>query len=463
VAYIKNRDQLLAHGNAAARRVALDIVEHALAKADPYKATRALVNLENDTLSIGDLQFDLKSHPRIFLLGAGKATYPIAKALEDILGPRITDGVIVCKYGQQGRLSHSRMYLAGHPIPDQSGMKASQKALELAARTQADDLVFGCVTGGSSALYPFPAAGVTLEDKQKLTGLLLTCGANIVEINSVRKHVSQIKGGRLAKAIHCGAHLINLTVSDVIGDPLDYITDPTVPDTSTLDDARSTLTKFDLWKKVPLSVSRLLKNAGSDVESPKVADFDGYHRYDFIIVKGTAACEAAAEKATRLGFNTLILSTMLEGESKELGRTFGAIAAEILLNNRPITPPGVVIGGGETTVKIDGGTGVGGPNQEFAVSAALAVEDIGNVVVVGLDTDGTDGPTDRAGAITDDSTASRARAAGLDLFDHLREHNVTPCLQKLGDSILTGATGTNVNDLNIMVVLPGPSKSQSNR
>jgi hydroxypyruvate reductase/glycerate 2-kinase len=462
VAYIKNADQLLTHGNTAVRKVALDIIEYALAKADPYKATMALIKIENDVLSIGDLRFDLKTHRRIFLLGAGKATYPIAKALEDILGPRIADGVIVCKYGQQGRLSWSRLYLAGHPIPDESGLRASQKALEVARQTQADDIVFGCVTGGSSALLPFPAKGVTLEDKKVLTSLLLACGANIVEINAVRKHVSQIKGGRLAKAIHFGAHLINLTVSDVIGDPLDYITDPTVPDTSTLDDARSTLTKYDLWTNVPLSVNHFLKNAGPEFESPKEADLARHHRYDFIIVKGTAACEAAAEKARTLGFNTLILSTMLEGESKELGRTFAAIAGEILSNNRPLTLPCVLIGGGETTVKIGGDAGEGGPNQEFAVSAALCVEHIGNVVVVGLDTDGTDGPTDWAGAIADEGTASRARKAGLDLFDHLRRHNVSPCLQRLGDVIRTGATGTNVNDLKIMVIMP-PDTSETKK
>jgi glycerate-2-kinase len=172
----------------------LDIVEYALEKSDPYKATMALITVENNVLSIGDLRFDLNRHRRIFLLGAGKATYPIAKALEDILGPRIADGVIVCKYGQEGLLSRSRLYLAGHPIPDESGLEASQKALDLARQTQVDDIVFGCVTGGSSALFPFPAKGVTLEDKKALTSLLLTCGANIVEITAGCKPFPQKRG-----------------------------------------------------------------------------------------------------------------------------------------------------------------------------------------------------------------------------------------------------------------------------
>ncbi|MBW2613206.1 MAG: DUF4147 domain-containing protein [Deltaproteobacteria bacterium] len=454
MSYIKNRDQLLSHGNGWLRGLALDIIEHALKQADPYAATKALVSLDGNMLSIGGLRLDLEKHGRIFLLGAGKATWPIAKALEAIIGSRIADGVIVCKYGQQGELSRSRMLLADHPIPDQSGLEASLEALELAGRTQAGDIVLGCITGGSSALLPLPVKPVSLEDKQQVNALLLTCGANIVEINAVRKHLSQIKGGRLAMAVHPGAHLINLTVSDVIGDPLDYITDPTVPDTSTLADAAKTLTKYGLWKKVPGSVSRYLRNAGEDGETPKIADLADRTSDDFIIVKGAAACEAAAAKAADFGFNVWILSTMFEGESRELGRNFGAIASEIKLSSRPLNPPCALIGGGETIVTLDGATGVGGPNQEFAASAALCIDNLDNVVVVGLDSDGTDGPTDFAGAMVDGETASQARKAGIDLFESLKTHGVTAPLVKLGDAIMTGATGTNVNDLKIMLIAP---------
>ncbi len=450
--YIKNTDQLLSHGNIEARKTALEIIEYALAKADPYSATKDLVSVRGNELIVGKLQFNLKKHNRIFLLGAGKATYPIAKALEELLGDRIADGVIVCKYGQQGKLSHARLHLASHPIPDESGLAASQKALYLAKQTQPGDIVFGCVTGGSSALLPLPVQGVTLDDKKAVNQLLLTCGANIIEINAVRKHLSRIKGGRLAQAIHPETHLINLTVSDVIGDPLDYITDPTVPDTSTFDDARSTLTRYDLWAKVPRSVSEFLKSAGPDQETPKENDLGGRNRHDYILIKGDVACESAAQKAKNLGFNTMILSSMFEGESKELGRTFAAIAAEISLNNRPLTPPCVVIGGGETTVKIDGTAGEGGPNQEFVVSASLFVENMRNMVIVGLDSDGTDGPTNFAGAIADEGFVSRARQAGIDLFDSLKRHDVTPALLKLGDVIQTGATGTNVNDLKFVMI-----------
>ena len=452
MSYIRNLETLLAHGNESLRRIALDIVDHALAKADPYKAVKDLVRLEGDILQVGKIRLDLKKHRRIFLLGTGKATYPIAKALEEILGDRIEDGVVICKYGQEGTLSHSRLYFASHPIPDEAGFQAAGEALALARKTLPGDIVFAGITGGSSALMPYPVEGVTLDEKKLVNNLLLTCSANIIEINAVRKHLSRIKGGRLAQAIHPEAHLINLTVSDVIGDPLDYITCPTVPDTSSFDDARRTLTKYELWDKVPASVSSYLKAGGPSQETPR--DLSDHIIDNFIIVAGTAACEGAAERARELNFEIMILSTMLEGESRELGNTFAAIAKEILLNQRPLTPPCVVIGGGETTVKITGEVGLGGPNQEFSLSAALWIDRIGEVVIVGQDSDGTDGPTDVAGGIVDNLTAERARKLGVDIYAALGRHDTTPALKKLEDAILTGATGTNVNDLKLLLVMP---------
>lgn len=451
MSYIRNLDTLLAHGNERLRRIVLDIVDHGLAKADPYKAVMATVSLKGDILTVGEMRLDLGKQGKIFLLGTGKATFPIAKALEDILGDRIADGVIICKYGQQGTLSRSRLYFSSHPIPDEAGYKAAGEALILARSTQPGDIVFAGITGGSSALMPYPVEGVTLEEKKLVNKLLLTCSANIIEINAVRKHLSRIKGGRLAQAIHPRAHLINLTVSDVIGDPLDYITCPTVPDTSSFDDARRTLTKYELWDKVPASVSRYLKEGGPDRETPK--DLSDHLIHNFIVVAGTAACEGAAERARELGFETMILSTMLEGESREVGATFAAIAKEILMYRRPLKPPCVVIGGGETTVRITGDAGQGGPNQEFSLGAALWIDRVGDVVIVGQDSDGTDGPTDIAGGIVDNHTAERAKLLGIDLYAALTRHDVTPVLMKLEDAIVTGATGTNVNDLKLMLVM----------
>jgi len=452
MSYIKNKNTLLSHGNIGLRRAALDIVDYALAKADPYFAVMKLVSLEGDILHVGGIRIDLKKTGRIFLLGTGKATFPITRALEEILGDRIDDGVIICKRGQEGALSHARLYFSSHPIPDEAGYEAAREALALAQRTQPGDLVFACITGGSSALMPYPVDGITLEEKKMVNRLLLTCGANIIEINAVRKHLSRIKGGWLAKAVHPQAHLINLTVSDVIGDPLDYITCPTVPDTSSFDDARRTLTKYELWDKVPASVSRYLKEGGPSRETPK--DLSDHHIDNFIIVPGTAACDGAAERARELNFETMILSTMFEGESRELGGTFAAIAKEILMSGRPLKPPCALIGGGETTVKITSEAGQGGPNQEFALGASLWIDQIGDVVIVGQDSDGTDGPTDIAGGIVDNWTVSRAWSLGIDIYEALSRHDVTPVLLKLEDAILTGATGTNVNDIKLMLVMP---------
>jgi len=446
VTYIKNKKQLLSHGNVKIRKAALDLIEYSLEKADPYIATKNLVSLKNNNLHLGSLIFNLHDHKRIFILGAGKATFPIAKALEEILGDKITDGIVICKYGQEGNLKYSKLYLANHPIPDEAGLIAAKEVIALAKRTRAGDIVFAGITGGSSALMPLPIPEVSLEEKQVVNKLLLACGANIIEINSVRKHLSQIKGGSLAKNIHPEAHLINLTVSDVIGDPLDYITCPTVPDTSTFKDARNAISRYKLWEKLPVSVRNYLKNATSKMETPK--NLSNHQLHNFIIVAGDTACVAAEKKAKEMGFNTMILSTMFEGESKELGRTFVSIAKEIIINKRPLTTPCVIIGGGETTIKLEGNYGMGGPNQEFALSAALHLEDLKDTVIVGFDTDGTDGPTKIAGAIVESSSTYMAKKLGISLHHELDWHNTVEVFEKMGDAIITGLPGQMLMTLN---------------
>jgi len=451
VNYIKNRKQLMSHGNIEIRKVAIDILNDALTKADPYLEIKKIVSLNNNRLKVGNLTFDLGEYRRIFLLGAGKATFPIAKALEEILGDKITAGVVICKYGQEGNLKYSKLHLASHPIPDEAGYIAAREAMTLAKKTRPGDIVFAGITGGSSALMPLPVSEVSLEEKKIINKLLLTCGANIIEINAVRKHLSQIKGGWLAKNIHPEAQIINLTVSDVIGDPLDYITCPTVPDTSTFEDARNVISKYKLWEKLPVSAKNYLKNATPEMETPK--DLSDHQLHNFIIVAGDVACVAAEKKAKEMGLNTMILSTMFEGESMELGRTFAAIAKEIVLNKRPINPPCVIIGGGETTITLKGKYGLGGPNQEFALSSALYFEDMKNVAIVGLDTDGTDGPTKIAGAIVDSHSVDRAEKLGISLRKELEWHNTLEVFEKMGDAIFTGSTGTNVNDLKLLIII----------
>jgi hydroxypyruvate reductase/glycerate 2-kinase len=451
--FIKNAEALASHGSAAARRAVLSIIEHGLVGADPYRATRRLLHLDGERLLVGDLAIDLSGVRRIFVLGAGKASYPIARAAEEVLGDRISDGIVICKYGQEGKLRRSSMLLAAHPIPDQAGLEGARRTLALARQTEPGDVVLACYTGGSSALLPYPVAGVSLEEKRAVNRHLLSCGANIVEINAVRKHLSQIKGGRLAAAIDPQAQLVTLTVSDVIGDPLDVITDPTVPDSSTLDDARGTLTKYELWDRVPISVASFLRRAGPNEETAKEADFLGRNRFDHILVSADAACIAAAEAAEAAGFETMILSTMLEGESSELGRTFAAIAKEIVQKQRPLRPPCAFIAGGETTVRLDDKFGQGGPNQEFALAAAAEIAGLDQVVIAAIDSDGTDGPTEMAGGLVDGHTLKRAQDAGIDLHTCLKQHDATQALVRLGEAVETGATGTNVNDLKLLLVM----------
>jgi len=447
--YIKNREELVSHGQTEGRKTVIDIIEHALLAADPYTATINLVHLDGDILSVGDLHLDLSGRGKIYLLGAGKATFPIAKALEEILGDRIADGVVIVKEGQPGNLHRVKIREASHPLPDERGFMAAKEMKTVAEMAQEGDIVFCVITGGSSSLAPLPVSGITLAEKKKVNELLLNSGATIREINAVRKHLSQIKGGNLALSIF-PAELINLTVSDVTGDPLDYITDLTVPDTSTFEDAIQVLKKYDLLERIPQSAREYLLSATPEMENPK--DFGNMPMHTFVIVKSSVVCEAASNRASELGLASMILTSTLEGESKEISHVFTSIAREIKTCHRPLTPPCAVIASGETTVTIPGECGKGGPNQEFALNAALQFDGINEVVIAAIDTDGTDGPTELAGGIIDSSTLERARDKGLDLSRSLLSHDTCTALTELDDAIITGHTGTNVNDLYIMLV-----------
>jgi len=447
--FIKNREELISHGQGKGREIVIDIIEHALSAAHPYAATSNLVRLEGDILRAGDLRFDLSQRGKIYFLGAGKATFPIAKALEEILGERICDGVVIVKEGQGGTLTRMKVREATHPLPSERGFMAAKEMKSLAEGAQEGDIVFCAMTGGNSALAPLPVSGITLEEKRAVTELLLSSGANIKEMNAVRKHLSDIKGGRLALSIF-PAEVINLAVSDATGDPLDYVTNPTVPDTSTFADAIQTLKKYDLLEKIPRSAREYLLNATPEMETPK--DFDNMPVHTFILVKSNVPCEAASNRARELGFASMVLTSSLEGESKEVSHVFTGIAREIKTCHRPLVPPCVVIAGGETTVTIRDTCGKGGPNQEFTLSAGLELGGEKGVVIAAIDTDGTDGPTELAGGIVDSSTIERAKEKGVDLLESLLSHDASTVLSELSDAIVTGHTGTNVNDLKVMLV-----------
>ena len=448
---IKNRGLLLSHGNIPLRKVVIDILDRALEKVNLYSATRRLIKLKGDFLSVGALSYNLKKLGSIYVLGAGKSTRPIAEALEDILGDRISGGVIILKRGEKSRLQRIKVLEASHPLPDENGLKGARKVLEVAGKAKDRDLVFCVITGGSSALMPLPPPSISLEEKREVTDLLLRSGVSIQEINAVRKHLSLIKGGRLALQIH-PAEIINLTVSDVIGDyeALDCITDPTVPDRSTFKDALEVLRRYKLLEKVPSSVRKYLEKADPNMETVK--DFKGLKVHTFILATNRDLCEAAENAAKELGFESMLLSTMIEGESREVGVAMAGIAKEIERNTGPIKPPCVVISGGETTVTICEEAVEGGPNQEFVLGFALKISGSDKIAVAAIDTDGTDGPTGVAGGVADGYTITRAEKVGIDVFEDLRRHNSTGVLKALGDTIYTGPTGINVMNLRVMVI-----------
>jgi len=437
------------------RKEALQILDAALRAVDPVEAIKRHVRIENkDRLAVGDRIYNLKDYQRILVIGGGKASGSMARAVEEILGDRITAGIVnTTEYGCSEKTSIIKLNEARHPIPDKNGVKGVREMIGFLKEAGKKDLVICLVSGGGSALMPLPAEGITLEDKRKVTNLLLKSGATINEINVVRKHISQIKGGQLARIAY-PAELVTLILSDAVGDLLDTIASgPTVPDSSTFEEAYTILVRYNLWGDVPDSVRQhiLRGQDGLIPETPKRADSIFKKTYNLIVGNNETAICAAAKKAKELGFNTSILSTFIEGEAREVAKVFSAIAKEIVHSGSPIPKKACVVAGGETTVTVRG-KGKGGRNQELALSAAIEIEGLENVIIVSLATDGKDGPlTDAAGGMVDGYTIKRARAKGLDPLRHLDNNDSYNLLKQVGGLIITGPTNTNVNDL-IMIL-----------
>lgn len=448
---VRNRRELLSHGNVKAREDLLDIIEHALAEVAPEKCLDSLMELkEGHLLSVRGREYDLSKVENVYVMGAGKGSLAVAKSLKGIIGDFVDDGVIIEKKGQGDVSEKIRVFEAGHPIPDEDGLRAGEELVSLANSSSERDFVFVCITGGASALFPSLPKGISIEDLANLTELLLNSGAPIEEINSVRKHLSKIKGGQLAKIIH-PARIVNLIVVDeVAGEPWG----PTVPDETTFEDAISVLKKYDLWRGAPESIRGYLQRGldGAEPETLKDNDFEDLRVQDVILAKPEDVCEAAQEKAEEFDYNSMILSTLIEGESREAGFFLSGIAKEVERNNRPISPPCAIISGGETTVRVDGSSGEGGPNQELVLGFTLNIEENSNISAISIGTDGTDGPTDIAGGIVDGRTLERADKKGIGIFENLMKHNSSYVLRELMDAVYTGSTGTNLMDLRVILV-----------
>jgi glycerate 2-kinase len=429
------------------------ILRAGLDAVDPERAIRKYVRRKGNQLLVGDRSYALDGFKRILLIGAGKGTAPMAKALEEILEDHLTEGRIIVKYGYGMPLKKTHTMEAGHPIPDEAGLRATEEVLRLVQESTGEDLIICAFSGGGSALLTAPSASLSLDQKQESTRLLLESGATINEINAIRKHLSRTKGGWLAKTAY-PATLVSLILSDVIGDRLDVIASgPTVADESTFKDCASIIERYDLADKLPQGVMEYFQRgaAGMVPETPKVGDPVFSKVQNLIVGNNRGALLAAQEQAISLGYNTMILSSQIEGEAREVAQVFASIGKEISQSGLPIAPPACVLAGGETTVTIRG-EGRGGRNQELALACAISIDGWEGIFLLSAGTDGTDGPTDAAGAIVSGLTCTWARQAGLNPYSYLSANDSYSFFESLGDLVKTGPTRTNVMDIICMVV-----------
>ena len=420
--------------------------------ANPATCIRKFLQLRDDVLIAGGKEMEIRG--RLIVIGAGKPSAKMAQVVEETLGSHITDGLIVTKYGHALPLRRMKLVEASHPIPDTAGIRAVHDTRELLRGLTKEDIVLVLISGGGSALWPAPAEGITLEEKQEVTQLLLRAGATIRELNAVRKHLSDIKGGQLARWAS-PARVVSLIMSDVIGDPLDFIgSGPTAPDTTSFSDAFAIIQKYGL--DVPDAVKERFQEGarGNIPDTPKPGDPVFKNVDNYVIANNRLLVDAAMDKARELQFNTLILGTEVEGEAKDIGRFLAAISRETARTGNPIKPPACILAAGETTVTVRG-HGVGGRNQEMALAWAISMAArpfSAQACFASVATDGTDGPTTAAGGLVDPFTCSRAIELGLMPQKFLRANDSSNFLKTTGDLIVTGPTQTNLMDLQILLV-----------
>ncbi len=456
---IENTAQLLKNAGSPldrrARELAIKALNVALEAVDPEAIIKSQVKVKGGLLKIAHLSFNLNDFRNVYVVGGGKASGCMAMALEEVLGDCLKEGAVNVPYACPAYPTKKvKLQRANHPIPDLAGVEGALNMLDLVDHAKDNDLIISLISGGGSSLMPQPAKGVSLQDKGKITDALLKSGATIREINTVRKHVSGLKGGWLAKKAY-PATVVNLILSDVVGDPLDSIASgPTVADPTTFRDAIEILQHHKLWREAPASVKKVLLDGqkGLVPETPKPGDkvFEKVHN---IVVGNTmTAAQATYKSLKNAGLNALLLTACLEGEAKDVGTVLASMANEIIRSGNPVLRPAAIVAGGETTVTVVG-KGKGGRNQEIALGAALKIVDTDGVVVASLSTDGVDGPTDAAGAIVDGRTLLRGHDLELDPKRALAENDSYTFFSKLGDLIFTGPTGTNVCDVSVVVAL----------
>lgn len=437
----------------------LTIVNRAIEAVSPDPAMRAALQLEGDLLTVDGREYDLNEYDRILVIGAGKASAAMADTLEDILGDRLHGGVVATKYDHGVPLKKTQVIEAGHPVPDLAGERASKELLSIAKGTTEKDLVFCLMSGGASAIVPSPRDPVTLSTKQAVTRKLLECGATINEINAIRKHLSNFKGGHLAKALE-PATVVTLIISDVVGDYLDVIgSGPTAPDESTFLDCQAILDKYSLCTGIPEEVNQLICEgcAGEAPETCKDGD-ECFCRVQNVIIAGNSmAVDGAAAAAKELGYSPVVVDYAMEGEAREVAADLIRKAGEYCDGGMDVQPPVCLLAGGETTVTIRG-KGKGGRNQELALAAAIELSEMQKcreqISVACVGTDGSDGPTDAAGALVLPDTVASSEEQSLFARQHLADNNAYAFFTGTGTILKTGPTRTNVMDVAIILVDP---------
>jgi len=436
------------------RKHANEIFQHVLSTLDPEQLVKKKVSIHDSTLLVEKREYSLNNYENIYVVGGGKACAPMAKAMEELLGDKIDNGIIVVKYNHGLPLKRIETVEASHPIPDENGMRGTSDILRLLSKTSEKDLIICLISGGGSALLVQPHKEITLQGIQITSAELLACGATIDEINTVRKHLSSIKGGQLAKAAYPST-LITLILSDVVGDPMDIIASgPTVPDESTFEDAYAIIQKYSLEEKILNGVCGFLRSGkmGEIEETPEHGNKIFDNTQNVIVGSNKIALEAAEKRAREMGYNTIILSSLVKGESREAAKFFAAIVKEVSRTGTPVPRPACIIAGGETTVTIKG-EGKGGRNQEFALSAAMEIEGYEGVVILSAGTDGTDGPTDATGSTVDFNTCKDAREKfRLNPEEFLSRNDSYHFFKKTGEHIITGPTMTNVMDIMMSLI-----------
>jgi hydroxypyruvate reductase len=434
------------------RERALSIFQASLRGADPKRCVKRFLRVDGGVVSAGNFRKRLKDINKIIVVGAGKAAAVMAQAVEEVLIDRIDQGVIIITKGSEASLKRIELHFGGHPFPDEDGATGTERIMEILSQAGEDDLVLCLISGGGSALLVSPVNGISLEDKKQMVQLLFECGAHIDEINTIRKHISKVKGGRLAKTAY-PAQTVSFILSDVIGDRIESIASgPTAPDPTTFEDCFEIMNRYKLMERMPRSIKLLLQGSRNHQEYETVKPGDPvFERVENLIIgSNLLALQEAETKAQELGFNTLLLSSSVSGDTRKAAEEHALLAREIR-QDKSKPSPACVISGGETTVKVKG-EGKGGRNQEFVLAAAIQIDGLQDVVIASMNTDGIDGPTDACGAICDGLTVSRARKMALDPHDYLERNDSYHFFENLGDLIKTGPTHTNVMDIHIMLV-----------